>query len=320
MADQQANSTVETTKQRVERIDREYYKTPDRFFLWKQRITLLALLLVIGWCGWGAFDQDRHYSPGPVADVHAMWENNCEACHAPFTPIRNDTWLSSATTQRLLDGRCIACHPGPPHHAMEKPDEAMGCSACHADHHGRGASLVQVDDRQCTRCHADLNLHRIATGNVPVSLPDNLATITRFDLAHPEFQLPKTDPGRLRFSHGRHMALGLNRGKDDRFPAWKWSDLPAHERKRYQPQAAKDDALVQLDCATCHRFESGTGAGGAHSLPIVYENHCAACHPLDYDPRRAVENLAQRLSEERAASPHGLAPKEIPARGGRAAS
>lgn len=33
-------------------------------------------------------------SRGPVASVHAGWDQQCEACHHPFRPIHGDSWAS----------------------------------------------------------------------------------------------------------------------------------------------------------------------------------------------------------------------------------
>ena len=57
---------------------------------------------------------------------------------------------------------------------------------------------------------------------------------------------------------------------------------------------------VQLACASCHETDASEHAQsvdrraantgeprtpGAYMLPIVYENHCAACHPLQFDAK-----------------------------------
>jgi hypothetical protein len=82
-----------------------------------------------------------------------------------------------------------------------------------------------------------------------------------------------------------------------------------------------------LQCSACHQFDAPAKSGdlaslpdaifpqrssGAYALPIVYENHCAACHPLIYDPVKApkisdpalvrlpdAETIPHRLSGER---------------------
>ena len=151
------------------------------------------------------------------------------------------------------------------------------------------------------------------------------ARIDRFDTAHhPKFRSLATNPGRLKFSHRRHMAQGLNLGPEDRFPARTWNDLAPEDRQRYRAAEFVGDAgsaasdLVQLDCRHCHQLApsdsagsaaangqsaSGpAGASGDYYLPIRYEEHCRACHQLPFDP--AAEKPGPTI-------PHGLQPNSI---------
>ncbi|MCS7046593.1 MAG: hypothetical protein NZO58_09580, partial [Gemmataceae bacterium] len=75
------------------------------------------------------------------------------------------------------------------------------------------------------------------------------------------------------------------------------ADIPAEQRERYRRPGDDDRTPVQLDCASCHRVEQGwpdpSGSlprglaqpvrpAGAAMLPITYEQHCQACHPLTF--------------------------------------
>ena len=356
MADDPKLPSDETTKQRAERIERDYYKwsspgqpwrvrpesaekvaeeeqglneeqkrklrerkrqqkedeesrrkSADPFPRWKRRLALALLVAGIAWAAWGAFDQDRHYSPGPVANAHAMWENNCEACHASFTPIRENTFFSTTAGKNKVNAKCQACHQGPDHHKNEINDETVGCATCHTDHHGRDASLVRVADRQCTTCHANLNEHRKPSKpEDPPALPVELASITDFSAkgGHPDFRLPKEDEGKLKFSHRRHMTTGMRTAKDDKYK-FTWGQIAEADRKRYNRDGKPEGEDVQLECASCHQFESASLGSdalpqqlstGAYSLPIVYENHCAACHPLNYDVDTAKQDADGSLA------------------------
>jgi hypothetical protein len=96
---------------------------------WLLGLTLLALLL-------GSAAPARAQlavSPGFLARGHAAVEQTCSACHVPFRGVPDD--------------RCVACHlrigeqqaQGRGWHATVKADR---CVTCHADHQGRGHSMV----------------------------------------------------------------------------------------------------------------------------------------------------------------------------------
>jgi mono/diheme cytochrome c family protein len=134
---------------------------------------------------------------------------------------------------------------------------------------------------------------------------------------HPQFHSAASDPGRLKFSHRRHLAHGLNLGPNDRFPAQKLKDLDPADREHYRVAGQKDEDLIQLDCAACHRTElpvassSAASPGswkqpqtGAYMLPIKFEEHCQACHRLNLQPAAQAANSPRAL-------PHGLKPKEM---------
>jgi hypothetical protein len=284
----------------VSRIDRSYFHRRSRFQRARWWLIFACLGLGAAWAAWGAFDSRLHHAPGDVAAVHAKWENDCNACHVPFSPIKDNTWLSTAATRQAMDGKCEACHRGPAHHPLQLTAEVGSCASCHADHRGRGADLSRVADQTCTACHADIAPHRLVNAAVT---PSAVTTpITRFDNEHhPAFVSLASDPGRLKFSHGRHMRAGLTFGPRTTGTAaagpWTYGMLPVTDRGRYQPPDAEEHDLVQLSCASCHEFGSSlppasvrtvsaalaAAPPGAYSLPVEFERHCAACHSLPYE-------------------------------------
>ena len=302
----------QTSRGKVSRIDRSYFHRPNGFLTARRWLILACLGLGVGWAAWGAFDAPLHHAPGPVATVHAKWENDCNACHVPFSPIKDSTWLSTAATQQAMDGKCESCHRGPAHHPLQLTAEVGSCASCHADHRGRGADISRVADQTCTACHADIATHRLVNASVP---PAAITTpITRFDNEHhPPFAGLATDPGRLKFSHGRHMRVGLTFGPvatGTAARALTYGMLAAADRDRYQPAAAGGHDLVQLSCGSCHEFGSSlpadavrtlpaalaAAAPGAYALPVEFERHCAACHQLPF------EGLAGDLGNEAVAA------------------
>jgi hypothetical protein len=272
-----------------------------------------------------------------VAAVHAAWDRDCAACHVNFQRMSRDNWnplmpfLGSAATSSASDARCASCHAGPVHHANQLADSTPSCGGCHRDHQGRDFSLVRLPDSDCVRCHDNLKAHQ--------SDPDKLKyenAVTGFAGGHPEFKLlregPATDPGKLKFNHKLHMTAGQAAvaGQENAWTLGKIKELDpsAHARYRDAPwqKDKADSALVQLDCASCHRLDSGDfditkrppglpqfalqpRAPGAYMQSIVYENQCQACHPLTFDAEVKVKGDDDRARA--VAVPHRLEPGAV---------
>jgi len=143
--------------------------------------------------------------------------------------------------------------------------------------------------------------------------------VTRFDLEHhPEITASWTkraaDPRRIKFNHALHVSAGLTLEKGG--AAFSFGQLSVVDRARYGWKDQEPlNTPIQLECASCHQPEAEEKAptsdhlarsaaaprpSGAYMLPIVYENHCAACHPLYFDTR--LPDVSAR---------HGIAPQEL---------
>jgi hypothetical protein len=207
---------------------------------------------------------------------------------------------------RQTNERCQTCHSAGIHHARQQPLE-LACAACHHDHQGRDASLVRHNDAHCTQCHADLPAH-VQGGQTAV-----VSRVTRFDAAsgHPEFvtnrptdlKHPPTDPGHLSFDHARHLTLGM---ATDKFgPVQTLEMIPEADRPRYDKYARGKERWIQLDCAACHQLvrddpDSAAAtppprSAPAYMLPVTYQNHCRACHPLTFDQADPTLVMEHRL-------------------------
>jgi hypothetical protein len=320
-------SKRETGKLRSSRIELGYYKSPDAFARWRTRLTVLALALAGLWFGlapvWTAgranavrlFQWDTLASPGPLARAHSTWESRCQACHVPFRPINGSRWspLLSADT-RVSDQQCQTCHAGPPHHASQIAGEVAACAECHRDHRGPEMSLVRVEDSDCTHCHADLKNH--IDKNVVRLTPAVAEIVTHFDenaAHHPEFgPVKRPDPGRLKFNHALHQAKGFTLQKGGK--EFTFAQVAATDRERYGwlPSQTLESAVPTLKCASCHELESDENAhalrkspkaggvtpprnAGAYMMPVTYENHCRACHSLEFDARAPERQVRHRL-------------------------
>jgi hypothetical protein len=119
---------------------------------------------------------------------------------------------------------------------------------------------------------------------------------------------------RIKFNHALHLAKGLTLEKDG-IP-FTFASLDAADWARYGGTSpAVRETPVQLECASCHQLDGEEYARGlerriagfvpprtpgATMLPVTYENHCRACHPLHFD-----KNVPGRQV------PHGLQPAAL---------
>jgi predicted CXXCH cytochrome family protein len=276
----------ETGKQRATRIPLDYYKHSDALERWKVRLGGLALVVTLAWIGTHfalSEQRDFHASRGTVAAVHQTWNAECSACHVNFTPVSSHSWSPFFLHHpKESSTRCQVCHAGTAHHPTQNVE--LSCGSCHREHRGPEASLVRLPDTDCTQCHKDLGNHGQSGKTIFQHDVPGFAEQT-----HPPFRSIAKDPGRLKFDHRRHLTAGIpvidDTGKGGKIR--KLGDIPDPYKKRYQDQQnSKDDnAPLQLQCASCHQLDAGdfgtpTRNAGAYMLPISYENHCQACHPL----------------------------------------
>ena len=141
------------------------------------------------------------YSPGELAQVHAAWERNCDACHKPHSPGTTGVSDVLAVQERWRAFTCEKCHGDAIHAKISKetPDARQRCADCHHDHGGRAMSLTKISDAHCTRCHTDLPSHATET-------PMAAAKVDNFFTNHPDFK-KLTEPHQrlLTFSHSFHI-------------------------------------------------------------------------------------------------------------------
>jgi hypothetical protein len=302
-------AATQAGKQRAVRIPLDYYKRPTLLERWKDRLGLLALLVGGGWLAGGLLQSDGgdlRYSRGPVAHVHQTWEANCAACHEPFVPIQKNHWASTWQSHAQADEKCQACHAGPRHHTNERTPP--GCAECHREHRGRDASLIRLADAACTQCHDDLIAG--ATFGAKIDTPPAMRQIRGFSTAngHGDFQHLKeaAQHQKLKFNHKLHMARDLITPENGD-PHLSIDMFSESDRRRFE----KLTGHIQLECASCHELESGGGyldarSAGDYMLPVRYQAHCQACHPLTFDRKDDNDPQFEPLTV-----PHGLQPREI---------
>lgn len=321
------------------------HRRHDSIALARVILPIFAVLAALGFgvAEWLARGEARH-SPGSLASVHSQWDRQCAACHETSAPLGATNWWALASDQsHVADVKCQSCHAGPPHHEWQKRSEVVGCTACHQEHKGSPGRLLAVADSHCLVCHADLEKHfvpqpidddeaRKLLADLPVKPGDYLsvtfagprfANVTSFTIGgHPEFAIPKKDPGTIAFNHALHMIAGMGTDAAKAGP-FTLEQLSPADRERYRKPGQADRDAVTLDCRSCHVSDAGDAAPvNGHGLPanalnpprtsgdvmqpIVYERHCQACHPLTVGRVQPGDSKSEPLAVR-----HRQQPKEI---------
>jgi hypothetical protein len=253
---------------------------------------LAALVVAFAMTGWTLLRGPTLFSPGRLTAVregttpiqgyasHAEMESRCTLCHRP--------WLRVATA------RCVTCHTAVEnevaagiwlHGELEGPEE---CVACHPDHLGREADIVQpaldryshdqtgfslVRHRQladgtdlvCTDCHV--------SGEDALDPTMCAACHRQMDVPFTERHIAEVGAGCLSCHDGRTIPDAFDHGAV--FPI--------------------DGAHADLACDTCHLPGAVTRLSGGclpcHEEPSIHRGgfglNCAACHTVDgWQPAR----------------------------------
>ena len=286
----------ETGKQRSQRIQIDYYRHVGGLQHLKYACVLAALLgagvyaVYVVAAGGGS-----HTSTGPLAIVHASFENDCQECHRDFTPIdprgSKLEWkmvgLSSSISIGHIERACQNCHQVGDHYRDTMNAEGrladQNCAICHADHKGRVNDLTFVTSQRCVSCHSKLS-------DVCSAAPKVRSNVSSFARqSHGEFSsLSKGDPGAVKFDHHQHMLPGqVNEGEKGAFTV---AMLDQPLRQRYRKQGQTDSSPVTLDCSSCHEMDGDPDRTGAlasdrelgrYIKPVSFDEHCSACHSMN---------------------------------------
>jgi hypothetical protein len=271
------------TKVRAKRIALQYFTRRHPFRRWKLILSIGAPAVAASWLLLAAArDDQRIYNAGPVSTAHAMFESECRLCHgpglAPGAPVTQTTLAAAAAAPAgfflsVSDTACKTCHAGPGHNAKS---DAPACGSCHIEHVGR-ARLVQVADRHCVQCHGDLRTKDGQPSAFHARIPD-LAGHPQFAVGvRDEQALTRTrlddkpeprDTTQIKLNHAKHLKVNL-RGIEEL----------AQQRGPAGLTTMKDG--LQLSCTFCHMPDER----GQYMQALSYDEHCAACHPLDFDGR-----------------------------------
>ncbi len=172
---------IHTGKQKAQRIDLAYHRRTDPFRSWRSYLTVVAVVGALGYAAFGLFAGpagEYQFTHGPLSAPHAHIDRDCGACHEPFAPIRDDSFLSKwlesprrCSENRLppdrgggvSDTKCAKCHQETlGHHGqLSKAEDITSCASCHVEHRGRDVDVALSTDLSCLRCHDKLDDHRL---------------------------------------------------------------------------------------------------------------------------------------------------------------
>ncbi|MBI4662950.1 MAG: cytochrome c3 family protein [Verrucomicrobia bacterium] len=263
-------------------------------------LTFAALALLLGGRGRYAF-----VNPGGLSIQHSgatfaqareqlgikgpAGPENCAACHKP-AEAGLERWIAAALGaspgpfefrqlvstsvpgMSSIDVSCLRCHNL---HRFHQPnvDRSLSCSVCHQEHLG-AQPMKAPAGKNCLSCHGSPAVmetsfqigkrlpssafdYRPSLGRIHFQAPRPARGYTQifhsFAADHPEFQAlaeDLKDPSTLKFNHQRHFA----------------EDIPLLRSRK-------------LECVSCHQRD----AAGAYHMKLTYEQHCQACHSLQFD-------------------------------------
>jgi hypothetical protein len=230
------------TKGLAQRLDLNYLLRPHwlrvsrRYLTWG--VALVAMLAAVPFIV-NLRGGKKAFTSGPVSRAHAIFDKDCQSCHV-------------VSFEHVRDEDCKKCHDGPAHQLSVAAPGAPRCAECHVEHRGT-RMLAEMEDWNCTKCHADLARH-----GEQVRLQKTSLNIRKFSPdQHPAFSAqsrPDTRP--LKMNHAAHMPATLTTLRGVKLP---------------------------LGCMDCHEMAP---RGTAFDLvPVNFNSHCSGCHAreLEFD-------------------------------------
>jgi hypothetical protein len=88
--------------------------------------------------------------PGDLIRGHAKWDEDCTQCHVRFDramPRTSAAWTAIRTSA-----------PTCAHDRLPRPLKPQACRACHTDHKGRDARIVELDTKRFDHAQTDYAL------------------------------------------------------------------------------------------------------------------------------------------------------------------
>ena len=296
--------TPDRGKSKALRIRLDYYRHASGVDRARRLLILLGLALSVIYGIWILLPMGNaksiarlHVSAGPLAQVHATFENDCEKCHAHglSTPLgKNSFQLNPERRLEHQESACQNCHRVEGHwrSSLKDPSQDRDCAHCHHEHTGRTTTLTRVANQACVECHRDLQAV-CAAGKLDsdaMAIKDFSASthgVVAVD-GTVQFRTLLVDRGRIKFDHAQHLQPGqIDAGRRG---GMRLEMLPTMVRQRLKQPGQSDTDLVVLNCASCHQLhalKTGTkhavgSEEGRYYAPINFESHCQACHQMTF--------------------------------------
>ncbi len=279
MPDPRTHSSV------AQRLDIEVERYPNALHRRRRWLTLAAGIVPLLWLGFATWRGDSSiYLSRPIATSHQHVSHDCAMCHqTPWQPLVRLARLDN-THRSVRDEDCQRCHrqSKQDHHHRALTLGVPDCAHCHQEHRG-ALRLTEQADSFCVKCHApfeqhpQISLHRTWAAEKSAAdfwTEETAAALQQVARLRPRENADAArengweDKSSLHFSHHQHL-----------------QPLATPWDSRRDPDSSPKQ--VQLDCGDCHQPD----ATGHHMRPIVYEQHCGACHPLRFSGKLTDEPL-----------------------------
>jgi Zn finger protein HypA/HybF involved in hydrogenase expression len=198
--------------------------------------------------------------PGDLIKAHSQAESNCENCHSHFDKKQQDDLCVKCHSHEDI-GRDLAEKKG--YHGKMK---RQPCKECHADHKGRNANIVPLDEK-----NFDHDLTNFA-------LKDKHKDV-KCDKCHlPKFKKHRDAPDDCYSCHkkdDKHKgAVGEKCGDCHSIKSWKEQDIAYdHDQTKFKLRGAHADPKVK--CEDCHPKDH------YKKTPLA----CNSCHKEDDDKK-----------------------------------
>lgn len=233
---------------------------------WATVAVTLGAVMVVFDSGW----RESWLNPGEISAAHASAgfsqqaagmgrPGACAGCHgAAAQPFSAWPAMAARAEPGVWDFAKLVRPPSIQPVAMDK-----SCQRCHTgfDFHAER----MTEPMSCTVCHlehagteamrAPPASHCAACHGQETAMPTETSVASVFGVRHPEFRPVREqwrDANTLKFNHARHFE----------------ADIPPLRG-------------AALTCATCHELDD---SGWRHK-PVSFEQHCRACHSLQFDVR-----------------------------------
>lgn len=253
-------------------------------------------------------------APGNVYQAHTKIENNCLACHQPFSGTPNE--------------KCISCHKvseiGMKSNKVQfhQKVESQNCISCHSEHKGSNSKLAlnqfdhillpEKDRNSCVSCHSQPknNLHN-QVSNSCVSCHNTRSWTAISSFNHDAIN-----------ANSRKNCASCHQSPKDKIHSISTTNcISCHSQDKWKPSTFNHAKYFQLDkdhnvsCTNCHKtndFKEYTCFGcHQHTMANIRSEHldegitnftnCVKCHKSanEDDIRRNEKEIIKYINDNK---------------------